>query len=327
MNFQTLLKVETDDFYIGKAFRNGTKRADSAREKKFNSALSKSRFIELERMKAVRQSLHDDLNSILTSFPSIDRLPEFYVELVKISLDYSKLKKSLGAVNWAKDKVSEFYGMHAQKVSRTQDAKQINTYRRMFYGRAASALKQIRKELLFLEESRKKMKAFPSIKTGIRTIVIAGYPNVGKTTLLKKLTNSEPKIAPYPFTTQRIMLGYLNKEDEKIQIVDTPGLLDRPLEKRNKIEKQAVLALKHLANKIVFVIDASGTSGYGTEIQVNLLNGIRKNFESELIIAINKSDITEEKEIGKLIAALKGLKTIRISAEKGTGIKELLEAL
>ncbi len=327
MNFQTLLKVEDDDFYIGKAFRNATKRADSAREKKFNSGIAKSRYVELERIKGVKQELEGDLGAILRSFPSIDELPEFYLELVKVTTDYGKLKKSLGAVKWSGGKIGEFYRIYAQKIARCNDAKQINDFRRMFYGRAASALKQIRKELVFLEECRRKMKAFPSIKTGIRTIVIAGYPNVGKTTLLRKLTSADPKVAPYPFTTQQIMIGYFKKGEEKIQVVDTPGLLDRDFEKRNKIEKQAVLALKYLADKLIFIIDASETCGYSLETQLRLFNEVKNNFKSEIIVMVNKADIAEKEKIGGIRNKIRSNKVLVVSAEKGEGIELLAELL
>ncbi len=327
MNFQTLLKVETDEFYVGKAFRQGTKYADKARGKSFNSALGKSRHVELERMKGVKESIAGDMNAILKSFPSIDTLPEFYLELVKLTIDYQKLKKSLGAVKWARDKVAEFYTLYASKINRLQDAGKVNSFRKMFYGRAASALKQIRKELAFLEDSRRKMKAFPSIKTGMKTIVIAGYPNVGKTTLLTRMTGADPKIAPYPFTTQQIMLGYMKHGEEKVQVVDTPGLLDRSLEKRNRIERQAILALKHLAAKLIFMIDPSEACGYPVEVQVKLLKEVKNNFGIEMIVALNKSDLAERGKMEALERQLKGFEVIAISAQEGKGIDRLIKVI
>ncbi len=327
MNFQTLLKVETDDFYVGKAFRAGTKYADKAREQAFNTALAKSRFVELARMRGVKESIEADMNSILHSFPSIDTLPPFYLELVKISIDYGKLKKSLGACNWAKDKVNEFHRMYVSKINALSDSAKVNDYRKMFYGRAASALKQIKKELMFLEDSRRKMKAFPSIKTELKTVVIAGYPNVGKTTLLSKLTGADPKIAPYPFTTQRIMLGYMKKGNEKIQIVDTPGLLDRPLERRNQIERHAILALKHLASKLVFIIDPSEACGYPIEMQVKLLKEIKNNFRTDILVILNKIDLAQKETIEALERQLKEFEIIHICAQEGKGIDDLIQKI
>jgi nucleolar GTP-binding protein len=86
---------------------------------------------------------------------------------------------------------------------------------------------------------------------------------VGKSSLLRCLSSAKPEIAQYPFTTKEIHVGHIEKTEKYItkrfQIIDTPGLLDRPLSKRNEIEKQAIAALTHLADLIVFVLDVSGS--------------------------------------------------------------------
>ena len=74
---------------------------------------------------------------------------------------------------------------------------------------------------------------------------------------------------------------------EEIQMVDTPGLLDRPLYERNDIELQAILALNYLANLILFIIDASEFCGYTIDEQINLFKEIRELFEIEVIFIIS----------------------------------------
>ncbi len=64
----------------------------------------------------------------------------------------------------------------------------VNVARREFAGRAFSVMKQIRKELEFLEQARKILSEFPSIKSDMKKIAIAGFPNVGKSTLLAKIS-------------------------------------------------------------------------------------------------------------------------------------------
>ena len=134
-------------------------------------------------------------------------------------------------------------------------------------------------------------------------------PNVGKSTLLAALTGSKPEIAHYPFTTKNLNFG--SDKKNKIQFVDTPGLLDRPLSKRNKIERQAIVALKHVAKLIIFIFDVSET-GYELKAQKKLLDEIRKSFRVPIIKVTNKADVSETVE-----------KTWPISSKKKTGIKEL----
>ena len=74
----------------------------------------------------------------------------------------------------------------------------------------------------------------------------------------------------YPFTTKRIHLGHFTFRRLQYQMVDTPGLLDRPMEKRNDIEMQAISALENLGSLVLFLIDESEKCGTSIEEQHNL---------------------------------------------------------
>ena len=317
------MKIEKPDFYIDVAFSRANKRAGQQRSKlkgKKLNRMKKSRIMELDKIATVRITLINQMDKILNSYPQTAHLDIFYLELVKSTLDYYMLKKSLGALNWVKKQITVLFKKYNEKIKKSQKLEYINKYRNEFYGRAVSVLKQVKKNLEYLEHARKVMRDYPSIKTGMPTIVIAGYPNVGKSTLLRKLTSAKPAVASYPFTTKKIMLGYLGK---KIQFIDTPGLLDRPIGKRNQIERQAILALKHLAEKMIFMLDPSETCGYEIKDQIKLMNEMKKSLRVETIVVLNKIDLASPEQMSKVSK----LKAIPISAEKGTGIKELKEKI
>ena len=90
---------------------------------------------------------------------------------------------------------------------------------------------------------------------------MAGSPNVGKSALITSLSSGEPEIAAYPFTTKQLHLGHFMNRRRKYQMVDTPGLLDRPMHKRNDIEMQAISALENLGSLVLFLIDESENCG------------------------------------------------------------------
>ena len=329
MNFQTLQHVETADKYIDIAFHGAKESASEVRSTiggRGKTRLLKSKTIEIQRITKVNRALHKSLGLVIESFPSFDSLDDFYEALVKATLDYDRIKKCLGAINWAMDQTNRLAGAHVVRIRKQHEVWEINPIRTAFYGRVASVIKQINPELMYLEECRKIMRRYPAIKTSMPTVVIAGYPNVGKTTLLRAITGSEPKIAPYPFTTQELMLGYHKDElsGVELQVIDTPGLLDRPLEERNKIELQAVLALEYLAKVMIFLIDPTESCGFSLDAQKNLLKSVREQFTMPVLVVLNKVDLDAE-AIERAKKFFKNESLYEISADKNIGVKELVD--
>ena len=83
------------------------------------------------------------------------------------------------------------------------------------YGRISSVIKQIEKVLQFVSDAQRILKDFPEI-LDVPTVVIAGYPNVGKSSLLRKLSSAKPKVAQYPFTTQEVHVGHIDRKKKYI---------------------------------------------------------------------------------------------------------------
>ncbi|MFB6218099.1 MAG: GTPase, partial [Halobacteriaceae archaeon] len=75
-----------------------------------------------------------------------------------------------------------------------------------------------------------------------------------------------------------VNVGHFERDHIRYQLVDTPGLLDRPAEERNDIESQAVSALTHLADCVLFFVDASGRCGYPLDAQLALRDELAERF-------------------------------------------------
>jgi nucleolar GTP-binding protein len=305
MSLRAIPKVETADFYIDLAFRKGKEKAGKLPIQRQEQRKSRILSIETTRVGEVGRDLAERLRDVIRSFPEFDGVSPFYLDLVKATIDFDELKHSLGGVNWAVHRIDEFTKHFLIEMRSSGSEEVLKKVKREYYGRVSSAVKQIKKPLAFLEDARLKMRKFPVIKTSLPTVIIAGYPNVGKTTLLSLLTGSTPKIASYPFTTQQLMIGYALIGEQKFQFIDTPGLLDRPLKERNSIELQAILALKHISAKIIFVIDASDSCGYSIEDQISLMRQIEKSFGIPVIPILSKSDITPADALAEARKALK----------------------
>ncbi|BFI73332.1 GTPase Era [Nanoarchaeota archaeon] len=220
---------------------------------------------------------------------------KFYIELYKLILPNINLKKLKERIKYIRKIIKNVYLKYKNNIKITKDNKKINEYRKEFYGRVSSILRRNWKIFKYYNIYLNSRRKIPDIKN-YPTIVIAGLPNVGKSTLLKNLTGSNVKIEPYPFTTKDLMIGYIETPYFNIQVIDTPGILDRNIEEMNEIERKAILALDYLANMIIYVIDITETCGYSIKEQENLLNNIKKIFNKEIILYFSKSDLFNDKD-------------------------------
>lgn len=274
---------------LDKAFKKASKkykRGDNQKETKKKTVSAK--------LNSIAHTVEDTLERYEEEFPSIDMLPTFHREVIDIMIGVDRLKKSLGAVNWAKRKIKRTLMESARDLQKKRSEEEIERLRRRAYGRTSSFVEQISDDLKFLDECRVKLNKLPDIRVDLPTIVVAGYPNVGKSLLVSKMSSGKPKVAVYPFTTKKVGIGHLEVERVKCQLIDTPGILDRPNEERNEIEMQAVNALKSLADVVIYMYDPTGTCGYPLEKQDALADEIKEMFSEEYIIEVdNKSDLGE----------------------------------
>jgi len=294
---------------LDKAFRKAS-RVDFEGETRLETV----REINIGKLKSIRDTIVDTLGRYVKAFPSIERQSPFYRELIDVTVGKDKLKKSLGALDWCRGSVARIAKEATREIARATTIAKIDSVRRSAYGRVSSFVKQVRKELDFVANARNAMRKFPAVNPDNPTIVVAGSPNVGKSQLVGAISTAKPRVAVYPFTTQEISVGTFERKYQRYQVIDTPGLLDRPLEERNKMELRAILALRHLADVIIFLFDPTETCGYPMSDQEHLLGVIRSEFPGVPVIEVeNKADLLRTKS-GRMA----------ISATTGRGVTELV---
>lgn len=91
-------------------------------------------------------------------------------------------------------------------------------------------------------------------------------------------------VQPYAFTTKSLFVGHMDYKYLRWQVVDTPGILDHPLEDRNTIEMQAITALAHLRAAVLYVMDLSEQCGHGLQAQLELFQNIRPLFINKVSV-------------------------------------------
>lgn len=168
----------------------------------------------------------------------------------------------------------------------------------------------------------------------IADVGLVGFPNVGKSTFLSRVSNAKPKIANYHFTTLQPMLGVVDLEGtDGFVIADIPGLIEGAADGIGLGHE----FLRHIERTKVFIhmVDAASTEGRDPLNDINIINQELKKYSDELaarpqVIAANKTDVfygTEEDTVISLLREEfepKGIPVFPISAVSGKGVKELL---
>ncbi|MFX0007706.1 MAG: NOG1 family protein [Promethearchaeota archaeon] len=309
--FNEFYHVPNSKEFLDIAFKRGMK--SSAQVSQNAPILIKAKKKESKRIKVAIEELIERIQTVIRMVPIIDDLPDFYRELASILVDIDELKLTLGKINGILPVLRKIEHEYIKKLDRIEAPKEGDQLRRAAFGRISSIINKQNENLEYLNKIRGRLREIPSIDYTMPCVVVAGYPNVGKSSIVKNIsTNKKIEVKEYPFTTKKLIMGHLEIERRfdkiKIQCLDTPGILDRPMVKRNQIELQAILALRLISDLILFIFDPTPACGYDIESQIDLYNEIRLNFSKErqieIIVIFNKMDLAKDSEIQNLINQL-----------------------
>jgi len=312
MIFEDLPTTPTSEELIDKAFSR------AARAGKAKGGLEAQQSM----LQTAANIISDNLENVVTAWPDFeyDAHP-FYYELADAIVDVDRLRQALSEVMWASRKAREIHEEYQPRLRKT-DVDTARKHRKQAFARLADIVEQIDDHLLYINESRNDLRDLPDIDPDAPTIVVAGYPNVGKSSLVNDITNARGETASYPFTTKGIGVGHFERDHIRYQIVDTPGLLDRPPQDRNEIESQAVSAIEHLADCMLVMVDPTGECGYPIGSQLELRDSIAAQFEDVPVLTIaNKADRFEADELDDAIEA-----DYTMSVTTDSNVETVLEA-
>lgn len=305
MMFERIGTVPTADELLDKAYS----RAARAGKGKIKEVTDR-RELEESMLLTASNIIADNLRNISSDWPSLDRMGAFYRELTEIIVGIDRLRMSLGSLDWAASKVKEISRKYVGIMRKSPDPVLV---RKQAYGRISSIVYDVDRDLRLLNDARNRLKGLPDVKEE-PTIVVAGYPNVGKSSFVSAITGARPEIAEYPFTTKSVTIGHFIRGRRRYQVIDTPGLLDRPLEERNDIERQAISALRHVGDVALFIVDPSETCGYTLGEQYNLLREVREFISMPVLVAANKADVRGGDEAAEADARMSTLTGEGVSA-------------
>ena len=312
MIFESLPTTPTSEELLDKAF---SRAARSGRAKQGVEA-------QQSMLQTASNILGDNLHNVVTEWPDFDHVDPFYGELADAILreefasddGVDELRQHLSELSWASSKTHDLGREYIGRLP--NDAEEARKLRKQGFARMGSVMNQVEDDLAAVGAARDALKTIPDIRPDVPTVVVAGYPNVGKSSFVNAVTNANIETAEYPFTTKSVDIGHFEHERVTWQLVDTPGLLDRPADERNEIEDQAVSALAYVGDVILFFVDASATCGYPLDDQRALRAEVADRFgDTPLVTVCSKTDLSTDVEAD-----------CYMSVENDEGVEETLSA-
>ncbi|ORY90922.1 P-loop containing nucleoside triphosphate hydrolase protein [Leucosporidium creatinivorum] len=260
--------------------------------------ITRIRSFYMRKIKFTQQAFEERLDKILSDFPVMDNLHPFLSSLLNVLYDKNHYKLALGQLNTARHLIVSVGKDYCRLVKFGDSLFRCKQLKKAALGRMATIMRRQKDPLAYLEEVRQHMSRLPTIDPTTRTLLICGYPNVGKSSFVNKVTRADVDVQPYAFTTKSLFVGHMDYKYLRWQVIDTPGVLDHPLEEMNTIEMQSITALAHLRSCVLYFMDLSEQCGYTVEAQCQLYQSIKPLFTNKpTFIVVNKIDVQRRADL------------------------------
>ncbi|RDA91669.1 hypothetical protein CP533_0063 [Ophiocordyceps camponoti-saundersi (nom. inval.)] len=296
--------------------------------------ISRIRAFYTRKVKFTQETFSEKFGTILENFPRLQDIHPFHKDLINTLYDADHFRIALGQLSTAKHLIETISRDYVRLLKYGQSLFQCKQLKRAALGRMATLVKRLKDPLVYLDQVRQHLGRLPSIDPNTRTLLICGYPNVGKSSFLRSITRADVDVQPYAFTTKSLFVGHFDYKYLRFQAIDTPGILDHPLEDMNTIEMQSITAIAHLRSAILYFMDLSEQCGYSVEAQMQLFKSIKPLFSNKLVfIVINKIDVTRLEEVDADVQAelqnlLKSgeVELLQLSCNTQEGVQEVKNA-
>jgi nucleolar GTP-binding protein len=258
---------------------------------------------------AFSNTITSKIDTFIKEFPSIDHMDPLYRSILEIEVGVDIVRNSLRRLSWLNKKI---------KLIGSETVKNKNFRLSSYFGRIKALINEYDSYFEVVNKAIAVFKQIPNISKKDPIVVVVGYPNVGKSMFIGKVSTTKPEVGDYAFTTKRLQLGHIViKRGIKIQILDAPGIIDKVV--HNKLEDITFAAIANLSPIVLFILDPTGTCGWDIEEQERLLNYLKNRYNNIPFIEVeSKSDLYKRDNNRLKISSLKleGLDKVVSEIEK-----------
>lgn len=293
--------------------------------------ITRIRAFYMRKVRFTADGFAEKFTDLISGFPNINDVHPFHRDLMDTLYEKNHYKVSLAAVSRAKTLIEQVSRDYVRLLKFGQSLYQCKQLKRAALGRMATIVKKLKDPFVYLEQVRQHLGRLPSIDPNTRTLLICGYPNVGKSSFLKCITKADVEVQPYAFTTKSLYVGHFDYKYLRFQAIDTPGILDRPTEDMNNIEMQSIYAIAHLRSCVLYFMDLSEQCGFSIEAQVKLFHSIKPLFANKsVMVVMNKTDIirvedleAEQQELLKSLTTVPGVEVMHASCHEEDNVMQV----
>eukprot|EP01062_Namystynia_karyoxenos_P021859 TRINITY_DN1833_c0_g1_i1.p1 TRINITY_DN1833_c0_g1~~TRINITY_DN1833_c0_g1_i1.p1 ORF type:complete len:650 (+),score=299.33 TRINITY_DN1833_c0_g1_i1:130-2079(+) len=328
-NFKTIEAVPRSKEFVDIVLSKTQRKTPTVVHKGYQ--ITRIRAFYMRKVKFTQTTIHERLSHVLENFPRLDDVHPFYAELMNVLYDRDHYKVALGQLNTTRHMIDALGRDYVRLLKYGDSLYRCKALKRAALGRMATLVKKLDDSLGYLEQVRQHLSRLPSIDPNTRTLIVCGFPNVGKSSFMNKVTRADVEVQPYAFTTKSLFVGHTDYRFMTWQVIDTPGILDHPLDKCSTIEMQSITALAHLKATVLYFMDMSCQCGYSVEQQISLFRNITPLFANKpLLMVLNKIDLLRfadapagDQERVKQAAEAAGAEMLEVSTLRDMGVGDL----
>ncbi|VDI67807.1 nucleolar GTP-binding protein [Mytilus galloprovincialis] len=184
-NFKKITVVPPSKDFIDIVLSKTQRKTPTVIHKQYR--IGRIRHFYMRKVKFAQQTFHDKLTQILTDFPKLEEVHPFYADLMNVLYDKDHYKLALGQINTARHLVDNVAKDYSRLLKYGDSLYRCKQLKKAALGRMCTIMKRQKQSLEYLEQVRQHLSRLPSIDPNTRTLLICGFPNVGKSSFINKV--------------------------------------------------------------------------------------------------------------------------------------------